>query len=141
MYTAYSFSVSFFRRFLHICVVLCDEGKREESVEDLLVLRQNETSKELGLDFLHFTFHSSGNCCFFPILSNMDICFVYIIYNCMLRFTFCLHFFSQNGVAPQHRRPRRRGSPLGPECHLFGPQRPPTTHPAPRPTSSVTPRS
>lgn len=39
-----------FCRILHICVPLRGEGKCEEAVEDLPVLRKNETSRELRLE-------------------------------------------------------------------------------------------
>lgn len=47
-----------FRRFLHLCVPLCGEGKCEEAVEDLPVLRQNATSREFRLDISTFPFHN-----------------------------------------------------------------------------------
>lgn len=34
-------------RFLYICAPLCGEGKREEAVENISVLWQNETTGEL----------------------------------------------------------------------------------------------
>lgn len=67
-------------RFLYICVPLCGEGKCEEAVEDLPLLRQNEASRELrlktfNLPFIYELTHLSTWLPIFPIPLNMDIYF------------------------------------------------------------------
>lgn len=75
-------SLFLFCRFLYICVPLCGEGKCAEAVEDLPVLRQNETSRELRLHTFHFTILLSDSFRIFTHIthiSHMWLCTWFLI--------------------------------------------------------------